>query len=323
MSLADQSQKKPSDAALFPDLAGERSLCSDVADALSGVITEKNRRTTLVRTIEADIIPRLMLMHSGRNAPDLVAAGLASEHKAAEQGSGDAGKCVGSDPSHEGVREMDIGAFNKILVETDMVKARDFVDGLLRDGMGWEDLLLNVMQPAARRLGEDWKEDRRDFTEVTLGLGMLQQVLRETNPVGDKIPRRIDENRRIFLATIPGEQHTFGLLMVEDFFRRAGWDVHIEAGPTMESLTDVVKREWYSAVGLTMGTAETADVMKSLIASLRKVSRNPSMGILVGGPAFVEHPNLTELVGADAFGLDGVQAVIEADRVTRQMLAAD
>jgi MerR family transcriptional regulator, light-induced transcriptional regulator len=318
MSLSDQNQTNASCFASIPSSDTERSFCSDIFEALSGVESDTTRRTQLVRTIEAEIIPRLMLMHSGPNAPSLVAAKSASETKAVgHERTAVESRVRSSRPDH-GIDEMDIGAFNTILVEKDIATARSYIDGLLRDGMDWEDLLLNVMQPAARRLGEDWKEDRRDFTEVTLGLGMLQQVLRESNPLGEKIPRRVDENRRIFLAAIPGEQHTFGLLMVEDFFRRAGWDVHIEAAASVDGLTEVVKREWYSAVGFTMGTEAQAEVLRPLIAVLRKGSRNPSMGILVGGPAFVEQPGLAEKVGADALAVDGLQALVEADRITRQ-----
>ena len=35
---------------------------------------------------------------------------------------------------------------------------------------------------------------------------------------------------RILLASIPGEQHTFGLSVVEEYFRRAGWLVEVEIG---------------------------------------------------------------------------------------------
>ena len=33
------------------------------------------------------------------------------------------------------------------------------------------------------------------------------------------------DGRRILLTAVPGEQHSFGLYMVAEFFRRAGWDV--------------------------------------------------------------------------------------------------
>ena len=69
-----------------------------------------------------------------------------------------------------------------------------------------------------------------------------------------------------------------------------------------------------------MGTQAQAEVLRPLIAALRKGSRNPSMGILVGGPAFVEQPDLAEKVGADALALDGLQALVEADRITGQVL---
>ena len=42
-----------------------------------------------------------------------------------------------------------------------------------RQGLSLEVVMLDLVAPAARLLGEQWKEDLRGFTEVSAGLGML------------------------------------------------------------------------------------------------------------------------------------------------------
>ena len=49
--------------------------------------------------------------------------------------------------------------------------------------MPLELLFLRLLAPAARRLGELWEGDLCTFTDVTIGLSHLQQVLRELSPV--------------------------------------------------------------------------------------------------------------------------------------------
>ena len=53
------------------------------------------------------------------------------------------------------------------------------------------------------------------------------------------------------------------------------------------------------------------DALARAIREIRRASRNPKIGVLVGGQAFTEQPELTALVGADATATDGQQAVAE------------
>jgi hypothetical protein len=50
-----------------------------------------------------------------------------------------------------------------------------------------------------------------------------------------------------------------------------------------------------------------------LIRDVRRASRNSGLGILVGGPMFIERPDLVGLVGADATAADGRQATLQAE----------
>jgi MerR family transcriptional regulator, light-induced transcriptional regulator len=114
------------------------------------------------------------------------------------------------------------------------------------------------------------------------------------------------------LVPVPGSQHTLGLLMVAEFFRRAGWVVWGDPAATIGDLTHAVRAQWFDMAGFSMGTETQCDVLKKTIASVRKASLNPSMTIMVGGPVFIEKPELVERVGADATAADAAQAVEHA-----------
>ena len=51
------------------------------------------------------------------------------------------------------------------------------------------------------------------------------------------------------------------------------------------------------------------------IRALRRASRNRAIGVLVGGPLFIDHPELVARVGADATAIDGGQAPIQAQNL--------
>jgi hypothetical protein len=52
---------------------------------------------------------------------------------------------------------------------------------------------------------------------------------------------------------------------------------------------------------------------------MRRASRNPALGVLVGGRVFVERPELVALVGADATASDARQAALQAESLRRLM----
>jgi methylmalonyl-CoA mutase cobalamin-binding subunit len=150
---------------------------------------------------------------------------------------------------------------------------------------------------------------------VTLGLWRLHQVLRELSPAFQSEVERGDLGHRILLAPGPGEQHMFGLIMVADFFRRAGWNVWSGPVGTTAELAGMVRDEWFAVIGLSIGCGTRLDALSSCIRSVRRASRNQEIGVMVGGPMFIEHPELVALVGADATAIDGRQAVLQAQNL--------
>ena len=93
----------------------------------------------------------------------------------------------------------------------------------------------------------------------------------------------------------------------------AGWEVASGRGTQLDETIEMVRREWFDVIGFSVGTEARLDWLTACIASVRQMSRNPDIGVLVGGPVFALNPEYAALVGADATSQDGQQAPIAAE----------
>jgi methanogenic corrinoid protein MtbC1 len=174
-------------------------------------------------------------------------------------------------------------------------------------------ICLDLLAPAARELGLLWEEDECDFMQVTVGLCRLHQVLRALSPAFTCEDAEQKSDRRILLAAYPGDQHTFGVTLVAQFLRRAGWDVWQESPETAYELIELTRETSFSAVGLSVGCDARLDEVTKTIRTIRAVSRNRAVGVLVGGPVLLSKPDLVAGLGADATATDGRDAVRQAE----------
>ena len=250
----------------------------------------QDRMAWLVRTIEADIIPRLMLAHQTR--PAALAAVEAQRWS------------PGSD---------DVAELARIILDHESSVAQRFVEALRDQGVPLEALYLDLLAPAARRLGEMWEADLCDFTQVTVGLWRLQQVMYELSPEFQSDADYGVDSPHIMLVPVPGSQHTLGLFMVAEFFRRAGWDVWGEPAASVTDLLEAVRSDWFDLIGISIGAAFQMEGLGSVILALRHASRNPDVRVMLGGPVALQHPDMHLRLGADVTAADAPQALALAD----------
>lgn len=79
-----------------------------------------------------------------------------------------------------------------------------------------------LLAEAARRIGEGWVCDNLNFVEVTIAVGRLQSAfLRLSQTAFGHLAPRCGNSALIMSA--PGEDHVFGLMLVEELFRASGW----------------------------------------------------------------------------------------------------
>jgi methanogenic corrinoid protein MtbC1 len=117
------------------------------------------------------------------------------------------------------------------------------------------------------------------------------------------------------MTATAGEQHRFGVAMVAKFLQAAGWSVRSEPGATAEALATVVQNEWFAVAGLTLSREAKLDQLATAIKKIRQYSCNPSIGVMVGGPAFAGHPEFAIRVGADAAAVNAPTAVLLAQKL--------
>jgi MerR family transcriptional regulator, light-induced transcriptional regulator len=180
---------------------------------------------------------------------------------------------------------------------------------MLARGVSLQSILLELLAPAARELGNRWVHDTTSFVEVTLGVARMHRILREFDGVPAHMWSTAGEGSHVLLLPVPGEQHTFGLRLVQEFLLRESWTVSNHPVETVLDIKPVVSGQHFDVVGFSLsGETMIAKLSKS-IATARKFSRNRHIKVIVGGQLFAERPELVESCGADAYAADAPEAV--------------
>ena len=253
----------------------------------------ENRQALLAQIVESEILPRLLAVNAARR-PDVPVA-----------------------PAFDAT---EVAAFTDLLIGAAPEELDGFVARMRDNGLAIGPLLTDLLAPAARHLGELWCEDRCDFLDVTIATSKLKRLIAEFEGSGTEAA--LDSRHRALLLCLPGEQHMFGLDIVGESLRLAGWDVVIAKGEDVNGQAALVRRDWFGICGLTLsGTAGLAD-LAHVIATVRRASRNRDLGIIVGGQAFAGRPQLAAQVGADAVADDARAAVHLATDLLREKTRA-
>lgn len=251
----------------------------------------------MARLIEGEIIPRLLLAH--RAERDTVTPPVAS------------------------FSPQEATTFANLALQLEVYALLARIESHLQNGVAIDTIYLDLLAPAARALGDMWDNDTCDFVDVTMGMWRLQQVIHELGNRAACPSVRTRGDRRVLFTVPSGDQHSFGLVMIEDFFRRAGWRTWSAADAALTDLCAFVGRQWFEMIGLTVTTLDHVESLPAMLASLRRASQNPKVGILVGGRVFVDQPDLAKRVGADGTAPDAAQALLVAEQLVERNLRLD
>lgn len=217
------------------------------------------------------------------------------------------------EPRRRTITQSDVEEFTQLSICGEAHALLDFVDYCLETGSSVETVYVELLAPAARRLGEYWEEDSEDFVGVTMGLWRIQEILRELTLRIPPKSRPGHGKRSALFSPMPGEQHSFGTLMVAECFQRAGWDIDILIEPTQSELTAKFANRHYDLIGLTVSNDCSKGALRSTVKTIRAVSSNPQIKVMMGGRVINEHPSLVTECGADATAFDAVAAVALGD----------
>ncbi|MEX1251799.1 MAG: cobalamin-dependent protein [Hyphomonas sp.] len=252
----------------------------------------------LFAALQSEIIPRLMIASRMPAAPVAASTGL----------------------------ELRGTAFNA-------AERKEFLDALLSDdeqsagrlaeaqiGRGHElpTLMIELFASSARELGEMWNEDQISFVEVTVGVCRLHQIVHNLTGQPDA-PADIGKNGSpsILIASAPGEQHVFGVLVASELFRQHEWTVFSETSGDPALICQHLANQRFDIAGISASHDGVVRDLPGLIKTLRRTSRNPSVKLLVGGPLFEHSPHIAREIGADGIAGRG----LDAPELARKLLA--
>ena len=211
---------------------------------------------TLLNTIEDQIIPQLLLAH---RSPLISGAVPADTFE---------------------ISAEEIERFAELSTGQDMPGLLGRLEGLLREGLPIENVLLDVIAPAAHLLGEQWLDDERSFSDVTVGLGMLQRLVAV---IGQKVETPVTKEGLVVLSAAPGEQHTLSIHVLAELLRTHGWAVHVEPMADEMALLELLSRESVSAIGFTVSNDALVRHLGPLLERIDVLQ--PSAQVMLGGAA--------------------------------------
>ena len=162
-------------------------------------------------------------------------------------------------------------------------------------------LCTQLLEPAARGLGDLWGTDDCSEVDVSIGLSRLQSSMRES--VAGQVPSVSVNAPAVLIVPQPGEMHLLSAVLDAESLHQRGWAPHVEFPASNTQLQKMVSNTWFDALDLTLSTAFTRDHwmprVAETIAHVRKASRNPALVIIVGGRGFIESTQTGRKVGAD------------------------
>jgi methanogenic corrinoid protein MtbC1 len=172
---------------------------------------------------------------------------------------------------------------------------------------------MHMIQPALYRIGEKWQANQITVAQEHLATAIVQMVM----PMGlmrSQPPAPLD--KRVLLACVEGNQHAVGLAMVSDAFALAGWQVqYLGANVPTTALVAQIQASQPDLVGLSVSFPQQLRVAKLVIAQLQACMGTTRPAVMVGGLAVNRFNQLTQVLGADASGVNATEAVAQAQRV--------
>jgi MerR family transcriptional regulator, light-induced transcriptional regulator len=241
----------------------------------------------LEKIIEGNIIPRLLLDHRHTLVTAQSAAADATAARLAKS----------------------VDEFAELVVKRDAAASSEYFRSMRAQGASVESLFQDLLAPAARRLGVLWEEDINDFMDVTRGFTHLHHLVQEFGDDFKNEARAPISSRRALLMPMPGEQHTFGISLVGEYFKREGWRVWGGPPRSLDDVIELVDGQWFDMIGLSVSVVPEPKKIAAQIRQIRKASHNKNVTVLVGGFVFLDQPELVGILGADATAPDGLQAV--------------
>ncbi|MEP3843791.1 MAG: cobalamin-dependent protein [Paracoccaceae bacterium] len=208
------------------------------------------------------------------------------------------------------VSQKDIRDFCYALVSDDHTAAAAIISELRADGVRPEDIYLRQLAVAARMLGDMWVSDEMTFSQVTVGTGRMLAIMRSLRHLFE--PALSGNDKSAIFAAVPGEDHTLGVRMAADIFRKDGWEIALKVGLDHDQLVAEIEQAPAGIVGLSISGEHSIEALSRLVVALHISC--PRSILAVSGPNIEEVRPILTLMGLDVIAttVEDAQAQMSA-----------
>lgn len=162
--------------------------------------------------------------------------------------------------------------------------------------------------PALNEIGDAFEQKKAYLPQLLMS---AEAAAAAFEPVKARLPASTENGRSIILATVKGDIHDIGKNIVRVLMESYGFKVHdLGRDVSSEAVWQAVERYGCKLVGLSALMTTTVPAMAETIDLLHQ--KDPSVYVMVGGAVLT--PDYAEMIHADAFGKDAMDAVRLAEK---------
>jgi methylmalonyl-CoA mutase cobalamin-binding subunit len=223
---------------------------------------------------------------------------------------------AGSEQSGLPLAEQQSQLLAKTCVSSPSSDIESCVLNMVGQGLGLETVFLQTIPSAAKLFHQWWAQDEIDFVAVTQASYRLQELVYKLSAEFVLSGPQCGglSNYAALLVNTPQSQHSLGLLILSQYFKRYGWQVVGDTTWREPDMVIAVQSGYIDLLGLSVSDERQLGYLKKLIATLRKKSLNPDLLVMVGGPLLATHDHLAPWLGADFSCLQADDAQVLAMR---------
>ncbi|MFD0917436.1 B12-binding domain-containing protein [Pseudahrensia aquimaris] len=198
-----------------------------------------------------------------------------------------------------------------VLLRQDADEAKTYIQHKLSDGLPLDRLYCGLLAGAAEELGRRWDDDRISFLEVSMATGAIYAIMRGLAPLFEVSEKRA--SREAVFASLPDQQHTLGVIMAADMFRKSGWTIDLKVGLSHSALLNACMSTGHVVIGVSSCNSDVLVSLTRIIIALRLA--RPDIYIMVAGGIVDLKPDILEVSGADSAAgeIDEALSILNAE----------
>jgi MerR family transcriptional regulator, light-induced transcriptional regulator len=191
-----------------------------------------------------------------------------------------------------------LAAFHAAAIEETHDAMEAFLRDLVRQKIPAATVADLYIPALARRLGDDWLDDRVSFMEVTLASSRMQAMLRAIGAAWTADLAGPGQQGALLLVVVPNEQHTLGAMVLLGQLRRMGVSVRLSVAPEKAELRNLLAEGRYQGVLVSAASPSRLADLRAVVEEVRRTGPD-GMVVAVGGHILQSGVDVKGATGAD------------------------